>query len=141
MKDANYLWFNAPSREAIYKRVMKLSEGEDWNYDYEKFVEFDLPIRDANRRARAMAHANGGEEEPVERCRVELRPPTIYKGSWRDAGKKEVLDKPIETDLDKSVKADDGKKVQKRYVLYKGEWIEADKFDKKLLREKKVIVK
>lgn len=27
--------FNAPSREAIYKRVMQLSEGDTWNYDYE----------------------------------------------------------------------------------------------------------
>lgn len=33
--------FNAPSREAIYKIVMQLSEGEDWTYDYETFVEFD----------------------------------------------------------------------------------------------------
>lgn len=33
--------FNAPSREAIYKRIMTLSEGEDWTYDYETFVAFD----------------------------------------------------------------------------------------------------
>ena len=34
--------FNAPSREAIYKRVMKLAYGESWEYDYEEFVEFDV---------------------------------------------------------------------------------------------------
>lgn len=39
-------WFNAPSREAIYKRVMKLSEGSDWKYDYETFVEFDTAGRE-----------------------------------------------------------------------------------------------
>ncbi len=33
--------FNAPSREAIYKRIMALSEGEGWTYDYEAFVAFD----------------------------------------------------------------------------------------------------
>lgn len=38
--------FNVPSREAIYKRVMKESSPQ-WTYDYEKFVEFDasLPAR------------------------------------------------------------------------------------------------
>lgn len=35
--------FNAPSREAIYKRIMKLSEGDSWVYDYETFVNFDAP--------------------------------------------------------------------------------------------------
>ena len=33
--------FNAPSREAIYYRVHKLAYGPDWEYDYEKFVEYD----------------------------------------------------------------------------------------------------
>lgn len=41
--------FNAPSREAIYKRAMKLAYGDDWVYDYEKFVEFDVPARAATR--------------------------------------------------------------------------------------------
>lgn len=89
MKDGNYLWFNAPSREAIYKTVMQLSEGEGWNYDYEKFVEFDAPIRDVNKRA--MAKRGAGNELNTDQRRVELRPPTIYKGSWRDAGKPEKV--------------------------------------------------
>ena len=33
--------FNAPSREAIYKKIMKFSEGDAWTYDYETFVAFD----------------------------------------------------------------------------------------------------
>lgn len=33
--------FNAPSREAIYKRVMGLAYGDAWTYDYEEFVTFD----------------------------------------------------------------------------------------------------
>lgn len=33
--------FNAPSREAIYKRIMSTAYGETWNYDYEEFVQFD----------------------------------------------------------------------------------------------------
>ena len=39
-------WFNAPSREQIYKRAMQLSEGPDWKYDYETFVEFDAAGRE-----------------------------------------------------------------------------------------------
>ncbi len=33
--------FNAPSREQIYKYIMKYSEGESWVYDYEDFVLAD----------------------------------------------------------------------------------------------------
>ncbi len=43
--------FNAPSREAIYYKIMKFSEGDQWEYDYETFVAFDKTAReiDANR--------------------------------------------------------------------------------------------
>ena len=34
--------FNAPSREAIYKRIHKLAYGDEWQYDYETFVQWDL---------------------------------------------------------------------------------------------------
>jgi hypothetical protein len=33
--------YNAPSREAIYYRIHKLAYGADWQYDFEKFVEYD----------------------------------------------------------------------------------------------------
>lgn len=41
MMRSNTHGFNAPSREAIYKRIMKLAYGSLWTYDYETFVEFD----------------------------------------------------------------------------------------------------
>lgn len=41
MMRSNTHGFNAPSREAIYKRVMKLAHGDTWTYDYEEFVAFD----------------------------------------------------------------------------------------------------
>lgn len=34
--------FDAPSREAIYYRIHKLAYGDDWQYDYETFVQQDL---------------------------------------------------------------------------------------------------
>ena len=37
--------YNAPSREAIYTKIMLFSEDIGWTYDYETFVEFDSPAR------------------------------------------------------------------------------------------------
>lgn len=37
--------FNAPSREQIYKTIMKYSEGNDWVYDFEAFVAVDAAGR------------------------------------------------------------------------------------------------
>lgn len=34
--------FNAPSREAIYKRIMSTALGAVWNFSFEEFVAFDL---------------------------------------------------------------------------------------------------
>ena len=36
-----YSTFNAPSRSQIYTRIMKLSEGESWKYDYNAFKTWD----------------------------------------------------------------------------------------------------
>ena len=41
-----HCWFNAPSREAIYKQIMQLSEGPEWAYDYETFVAADSAGRE-----------------------------------------------------------------------------------------------
>lgn len=43
--------YNAPSREAIYKRIMRLSEGYKWEYDYETFVAYDAINRSAASQA------------------------------------------------------------------------------------------
>ncbi|MBQ9231175.1 MAG: hypothetical protein IJ190_08340 [Prevotella sp.] len=80
--------FNAPSREAIYKRVMKLSEGDDWTYDYETFVEFDTPAR----QAYSTASSRRARVQKAPTRRIVSRPPTLYKGTWRDAGKCEKIE-------------------------------------------------
>lgn len=43
--------FNAPSREAIYYRIHKLAYGDDWQYDYETFVQQDLKNIQAETKA------------------------------------------------------------------------------------------
>ena len=46
--------FNPPSRELIYKRVMSLSEGPSWSYDYEQFVAFDAAYREHQASTRTL---------------------------------------------------------------------------------------
>ncbi len=72
--------FNAPSREAIYYRIHKLAYGEDWEYDYEKFVEYD----EINRKPATRSGVPVYLERPksYEHC-----PPVIYDHSWREAMK------------------------------------------------------
>lgn len=47
LRDNDNLYFNAPSREAIYYRIHKLAYGADWEYDYEEFVAWDERNRTA----------------------------------------------------------------------------------------------
>lgn len=49
----DYSRFNAPSREAIYKQVMKASEGDSWTFDFAGFKQFDkLLVADSEPNAR-----------------------------------------------------------------------------------------
>lgn len=45
--------FNAPSREAIYRHIMRMGIGEDWTFDYDTFVEADA----AGRKQAAAAYS------------------------------------------------------------------------------------
>jgi hypothetical protein len=142
----DYSWFNAPSREAIYKMVMQLSEGDEWSYDYEAFVVFDTPIREAYNQERM----NGNDSQDIQRRRIELRPPTIYKGSWRDAGSREQIrfgeDKYIpQTDNRAQLSSiptrssaygnDNLQEELTPYIMYRGERISIDQLDRNKLRE------
>ena len=40
--------FNAPSREAIYRRAMELNKGASYVYDFEEFAAFDAKARAAS---------------------------------------------------------------------------------------------
>lgn len=82
----NIAWFNAPSREAIYKAVMTLSS-TNWKYDYETFVNFD--------KNNIGSLPSGGRSaiEPLSKkeqqdIREKHRKPILIRGSWRDAARK-----------------------------------------------------
>ena len=78
--------FNAPSREAIYKRVMKESEGDGWTYDYETFVNFD--VAGHNQFVDALTNASRRAPKAGESQQIRTAPPVFVKGTWRDALKK-----------------------------------------------------
>jgi hypothetical protein len=73
---------------------MKLSEGDDWEYDYETFVAFDAPAREAYKAAQSRSESRGTS---AQQRRIESRPPTIYKGTWRDAGKCEKVEYSVKS--------------------------------------------
>lgn len=84
MMNHNISWFNAPSREAIYKAVMTLSEGPEWTYDYEEFVKFDAQnIGSAASRSDMMKLS----PEEIQEIRELHREPVFIKGSLRDAAR------------------------------------------------------
>jgi thiol-disulfide isomerase/thioredoxin len=73
--------FNAPSREQIYKNIMKRSEGSSWTYDYEKFVEYDAINRTYNTRSGVTTAPTKAD---IERFRKHHRAPVYVKGTWRN---------------------------------------------------------
>jgi uncharacterized protein YjdB len=50
-----HLYFNAPSRAQIYTRIMKLSEGSSWSFDYDTFVAWDKAHPTAARASSGVA--------------------------------------------------------------------------------------
>lgn len=71
--------FNAPSREAIYYRIHKLAYGDEWEYDYEKFVEWDA----RNRKTKSDVLRMPTRRE-IQNF-VPLHPPVIKQMTWREA--------------------------------------------------------
>ena len=73
-------YFNAPSRAQIYTRAMKLSEGQDWQFDYEEFVKWDQahPTKSSASPATKANYVeidDAGAEDHV--------PPVITNKTWR----------------------------------------------------------
>lgn len=69
--------FNAPSREAIWYRINKLTQGESWEGTREDFVAFDKARATARASARAKAN-NKDLPKPVR-----LASPVVKKITWR----------------------------------------------------------
>ena len=76
--------FNAPCREAVYKRVHELAE-DNFVYDYETFVAFDQ-----NARAEA-ARVNRMPRMTPERILPHLPPPVFIQGADNPHGASTTL--------------------------------------------------
>lgn len=69
--------FNAPSREAIWYRINKLTQGEGWEGTHEDFVAFDQQVMPARAQARRAPNEKAGS-------RILRGAPPIVKGhTWR----------------------------------------------------------
>ncbi len=77
--------FNAPSREAIYYRLHKLASGPDWEYDYEKFVEYDAINRKSASTSGYSAPARKQRQNYVEQAFEPTPPPVFVNRTWREA--------------------------------------------------------
>lgn len=86
----NVSWFNAPSREAIYKAIMTLSEGTGWTYNYENFVSYDAKNRSTSASSRSATMKQTRKE--MMEIREKHREPVFIKGSLRDAARKSKND-------------------------------------------------
>ena len=71
----NHSTFNAPCRSIIYTRIMKLSEGSSWKYDYNAFKTWDKahPTKVATR---SIVETNG--KAPVH------VPPVVVGKTWQE---------------------------------------------------------
>jgi hypothetical protein len=71
--------FNAPSREAIWYRLHKLSEGADWTYNYEDFVAYDV----VNRKTSPSTAANVWSPWRTKAA-YQPQPPVIVGKTWKE---------------------------------------------------------
>ncbi len=69
--------YNAPSRFAIYKRIIRLSEGREASF--EEFANFDAPnLMKSPLKTQGALKTDSWKP---------MSPPVFIKGSWKDAGK------------------------------------------------------
>ena len=57
--------YNAPSREAIYYRIHKLAYGDDWNYNFEDFVRYDMKNIETDKIRSSATTSQGMHAKPV----------------------------------------------------------------------------
>lgn len=108
-------YFNAPSREAIYKRIMHLSEGESWTYDYEEFVAFDKAIAKSIKATkrdksfdfnRAIEHHEPKLKKIVNGVTTDIANPFVEKEETHPLINNRIVEKKSQSG---SVEADDSR--------------------------------
>ena len=77
-------FFNAPSRAQIYTRIMKLSEGQSWEFDYEGFVNWDQSHPSTVPANRSMVEKDGDEA-------FDHTAPVMVRKTWRQVLKNRTI--------------------------------------------------
>ena len=77
-------FFNAPSRAQIYTRIMKLSEGQSWEFDYEGFVNWDQSHPTTVPANRSMVEKDSDEV-------FEHTAPVMVRKTWRQVLKNRTI--------------------------------------------------
>jgi len=72
--------FNAPSREAIWYRIQKLANGDQWSYNYEDFAAYD-----AVNRKKATTTSTAVLAPAPQSARVSGAPPVAVGKTWKEA--------------------------------------------------------
>ena len=80
---ANGTDFNAPSRQAIWYRINKLTQGESWEANYEDFVTYDMSLKAASAPARQATSKRTAKKEKTL-PNYKGAPPVIKNITWRE---------------------------------------------------------
>lgn len=78
--------FNAPSREQIYKMIMKYSEGPDWQYDFETFVYYDAAGRKQAKEAFSKKKGSSSSRMAPSREQHDHIPPIVIDQDVKAVG-------------------------------------------------------
>lgn len=78
--------FNAPSRKAIWYRINKLTQGDEWEGSFEDFVTFDMNLKAAETTPSAspVKTNNRASEMQKEQSVYRGAPPVVKNITWRD---------------------------------------------------------
>ena len=75
--------FNAPSREAIWYRLNKLTEADGWNGSHEDFIKFDVQVSRARRMVRTKQDDKGLESVQMHLPTLRGALPVLKNTTWR----------------------------------------------------------
>ena len=75
--------FNAPSRQAIWYRINKLTQGDSWEGSYEDFVAYDMSIKAASAPIKETTSKRAARNERAM-TGYKGAPPVIKNITWRE---------------------------------------------------------
>ena len=75
--------FNAPSRQAIWYRINKLTQGDSWEGSYEDFVTYDMTLKSSSAPTKETT-PNRAIRNERSQSEYKSAPPVIKNITWRE---------------------------------------------------------